>query len=595
MDSKNEEISSIFERFRQYLTKNETKLLINEFNNYRTTWSPNKFRMFLTNVLVVMRTWADSQQYTTKIKQNEDWDAEEVTTTTTTHAPIIDKMKQSGHYLFLAIVDYLQSAVTMPEQIDRMSSEVEFDMWKRIVTNKWTMNEKFYIHLYNEHVRLPTRLTRSLHNDMYNFYVTTEKWTSTTKLLLIELGFIYLLIHDNFFLGCNHILTANTIFTLQDYLELTKHSRKDSTNYQRKLITSMNTPEKMKTFLDYYPDVDLSDLISGHPDLNQQRTPLTILDRLLKMDPFYYETIDHVPLINQPDFTSTHPSNRAANMLHLFQNLISRDAKFSIHLDSAHYQNLRIPFYVTTLGFYLLSVLHFRTSFVIASSDAPDDSDTENIQDSFIITNIRSQQNISPIYLDSVNKNYIYYLVKRASTFAPSFRSFFFSHLNVCCPLLHKPEFVNHVNSIANVRLRSLYDEILDKRPLLTLKDRCRLLIKESVRNYPFDIQSLSQLPSTLQYYLSFDIFNPNFVQLTLEKLNAANGRIKPSFFDELQFHEHGLDQINGHNEWEDQVPDDMDYDNEDDHDDRDYDDDDADLFDEEGLYSDNDDDDDEW
>ena len=85
--------------------------------------------MFLTNVLVVMRTWADSQQYTTKINQNEDWDAEEVTTTTT-HAPIIDKMKQSGHYLFLAIVDYLQSAVTMPEQIDRMSSEVEFDMWK---------------------------------------------------------------------------------------------------------------------------------------------------------------------------------------------------------------------------------------------------------------------------------------------------------------------------------------------------------------------------------------------------------------------------------------------------------------------------------
>ena len=164
---------------------------------------------------------------------------------------------------------------------------------------------------------------------MYNFYVTTEKWTSATKLLLIELDFVYLLIHDNFFLGCNHILTANTIFTLQDYLELTKHSLQDSASYQRKLITSMNTPEKMKIFLDYYPDVDLSDLIPGHPDLNQQRTPLTILDRLLKMDPFYYETIDHVPLINQSDFTSTHPSNRAANMLHLFQNLISRDAKVS--------------------------------------------------------------------------------------------------------------------------------------------------------------------------------------------------------------------------------------------------------------------------
>lgn len=164
---------------------------------------------------------------------------------------------------------------------------------------------------------------------MYNFYITTEKWTSATKILLIEMDFVYLLIHDNFFLGCNHILTANTIFTLQDYLEFTKYSQKDPTSYQRKLITSMNTPEKMKIFLDYYPHVDLSVLISGHPDLNQQRTPLTILDRLLKMDPFYYETIDHVPLIHQPDFTSTHPSNRAANMLHLFQNLLSRDAKVS--------------------------------------------------------------------------------------------------------------------------------------------------------------------------------------------------------------------------------------------------------------------------
>lgn len=140
-----EEISSIFERFRQYLTNNETKLLINEFNNYRTTWSPNKFRMFLTNVLVVMRTWADSQQYATKIDQNEDWDAEEVTTTT--YLPVMDKMKQSGHYLFLAIVDYLQSAVTMSDQVERMSSEVEFDMWKRIVTNKWTMNEKVRVNI----------------------------------------------------------------------------------------------------------------------------------------------------------------------------------------------------------------------------------------------------------------------------------------------------------------------------------------------------------------------------------------------------------------------------------------------------------------
>jgi len=90
--------------------------------------------MFLTNALVVMRTWADKQQQIISIDQNEDWNTEETST-------IGDKMRISSHYLFTTIIDYLQSAVTSKES-DRMSSDVEFDMWKRIITNKWTMNEK---------------------------------------------------------------------------------------------------------------------------------------------------------------------------------------------------------------------------------------------------------------------------------------------------------------------------------------------------------------------------------------------------------------------------------------------------------------------
>lgn len=133
-----EEISSVFERFRQYLITNDIDHLINEFNHYRTAWSTNKFRMFLTNALVVMRTWADSQQQIISTDQTEDWDAEE---TPTTNSTIGDKMKISAHYLFINIVDYLQAAVAS-KQSDRMSVDIEFDMWKRIVTNKWAMNEK---------------------------------------------------------------------------------------------------------------------------------------------------------------------------------------------------------------------------------------------------------------------------------------------------------------------------------------------------------------------------------------------------------------------------------------------------------------------
>jgi hypothetical protein len=112
---------------------------------------------------------------------------------------------------------------------------------------------------------------------------------------------------------------------------------------------------------------------------------------------------------------------------------------------------------------------------------------------------------------------------------------------------------------LKNIRLRSLYNELLENRTFLTLKQRCRLLIKESIQHYPLDIKKLNQLPLSLHYYLSFDFLNPNFVQITLNNLNQADGRIKPSFFDELQFHEHHQEYVNGQNDWEDQIPEDMD------------------------------------
>ena len=162
---------------------------------------------------------------------------------------------------------------------------------------------------------------------MYDFYVSTEKWSSSTKVLLIELGFVHLLLHDNAFLGCNHILSAHALFTLDDYIALTKHGQTNPSNYQTKLVSSMNTPEKMKTFLDYYPNVDLEASIPGNSDVYQQRTPLTIFDRLLRMEPFYYETIEHMPLAEVPNFKSDHFNVRSANMLYLFQKLICNGAK----------------------------------------------------------------------------------------------------------------------------------------------------------------------------------------------------------------------------------------------------------------------------
>ena len=87
------------------IIKGDINLLLDEFNYYRTTWSTNKFRMFLTNVLVVMRTWSDNQQRTLIVDENEDWDVDDIRTT---NSILADQMKTSAHYLFINIVNYLQ-------------------------------------------------------------------------------------------------------------------------------------------------------------------------------------------------------------------------------------------------------------------------------------------------------------------------------------------------------------------------------------------------------------------------------------------------------------------------------------------------------
>lgn len=95
--------------------------------------------MFLTNVLIVMRGWANSPpQQVEGTPIVEDWDLEDVPSNNST---TWDRMRTSAHHLFVKMVDYLRLSV-LPGQTDRMPRDLEFDLWKRIISNKWTMNEK---------------------------------------------------------------------------------------------------------------------------------------------------------------------------------------------------------------------------------------------------------------------------------------------------------------------------------------------------------------------------------------------------------------------------------------------------------------------
>ncbi len=184
---------------------------------------------------------------------------------------------------------------------------------------------------------------------------------------------------------------------------------------------------------------------------------------------------------------------------------------------------------MTTLGFYILSLIRFRDHFIV----------DYNIMSNIFRLKINPEI-FNNAYKDEANNNYIEYLIKRASTFSDTFRSFFLIHLNCCCPYLHTKEFIQVACSTSNVNLRHLYDQLIEQsRTLLTLKQRCRLLIKESLNRFPSDLQSLTQLPISLRYFASFDLLNPNFPQITLNTLTKVGGRIVPNLFDKILFMEH--------------------------------------------------------
>jgi hypothetical protein len=90
--------------------------------------------MFITNVLIVMRSWANNQLSSTNDNGDNHVDP-------SNESIVNDRMRTSAHHLFVAIVTYLQTS-TQLESTERMSIEIEFDMWKRVITNQWTMNEQ---------------------------------------------------------------------------------------------------------------------------------------------------------------------------------------------------------------------------------------------------------------------------------------------------------------------------------------------------------------------------------------------------------------------------------------------------------------------
>jgi hypothetical protein len=122
---KSEMISSICERFRGYFITNNIVKLLKEFDEYRTSWKLNEFFELVFEGLRLMRKWVNLQEKAIMNGTN-------IIDTTK-----IDMMRVSSYDLFIAIIDYFQSDV-----FSNRTLSIPLEMWKEIILNRWTMNEK---------------------------------------------------------------------------------------------------------------------------------------------------------------------------------------------------------------------------------------------------------------------------------------------------------------------------------------------------------------------------------------------------------------------------------------------------------------------
>jgi hypothetical protein len=174
---------------------------------------------------------------------------------------------------------------------------------------------------------LACRYIDCLYEYLHEFYQSTINWSSTTKIDLIEIGFTHFLNYDNLCFDEDDIIPSNVLFTLTDYHTLAQRSQINPNDYKMKLISSMNTPEKMQIFFDFYPNMNVSELTPDNHQFLCSDSSLTMLDRLLRMEPYYYETTERKSLSTVPNLTSDDLRFRSANTLKLFQNLICQGAK----------------------------------------------------------------------------------------------------------------------------------------------------------------------------------------------------------------------------------------------------------------------------
>ncbi|CAF0936510.1 unnamed protein product [Didymodactylos carnosus] len=136
---------------------------------------------------------------------------------------------------------------------------------------------------------------------------------------------------------------------------------------------------------------------------------------------------------------------------------------------------------------------------------------------------------IEDLYHEKVEKRteqFIHTIIKLLPSFDPLFQHFLLHHLHSSYKIIHNQAFIEELRSEHDLSSNQMYDKLFQST--LSLKEQCRLIIKDRVKSYPHDVKKLTMLSSTLLNYCTYDIFNPNYAQIISDRVAKYNGKVMP-------------------------------------------------------------------
>ncbi|CAF0850121.1 unnamed protein product [Didymodactylos carnosus] len=369
------------------------------------------------------------------------------------------------------------------------------EIWLNLLKNKLTQTLPFYRYLSSNNIQIPLTVCTNITSDLSSL---CKSWPAKMKVNLIYMGFTDLLTSSDFLhiADWEKLMCRLKMHGQEFYFDNEPSKRLKPTL----LYEQIDTPEKLSLFINYFPEYDLNQLTTESE---------TLFDVLIRMRAFFYLNDDKNANVRvhlsrssrnrhkQDQFGPNETSKyRTLRILKLFNYFVSKDVKVMFEHPLPSFS--RNYFLHTTVGLYVLACLRIEDLFCDLSS---------------VEKRMRIEQ-------------FIETTISCATCFDPVFQNFLLHHLHSSYKITHNQKFIEKIRSKRNLSLNQMYDKLFHSK--LSLKEQCRLVIKDRIKSYPNDVKKLSILPLTLINYCTYDFFDPNYAQIVNDKVTKHGGKVMP-------------------------------------------------------------------